>query len=584
MASERRDFIGIAIEYAKDAVADKKGKRFGKWVRLAAKRFLNDLKRAKYNHETGKCGATRKNAPFTFDPWHATDPCDFIEKLPHVEGEWESPTVIMHASHVFFVVNLFGFRNHDGTRRFTTALFAVARKNAKSFLCSAVLLYCFCCEQENGPQVISAATTGSQARIVFNVAKRIVEKVSDLREAFTLEPFANAIARYEVGGTFKPINAKASTQDGLNPSHCGIDEIHAHKTHDLLNVLKSAAGARKNPLFLYTTTEGYTNPGPWGEIRHFAKQLLEGVVEADHFLAVYFALDDEDKAAGTPADDDFDESKWIKANPLMEVNPLLLKEIRKEAVEAKAMPGRHAEFKIKRLNRPAAGATAWVDLQKWGRCNGAVDLDWLKGHRCVITLDLASTTDLAVVRLTWEVEGVFYTWARRYVPESAVKQRTERGTVPYAAWVQAGLIVQTEGDVTDYAVIEKDIVELADRFTPSEIAFDPWNATDLVNRLSERGLPMVEFIQGTKSYHPAMQALERAYIAGNLRHGGDPVLTWCASNLVARTDPNLNTAPDRKRSAEKIDDMCALLMGVGRLMAGVEDRPSVYEERGIRTL
>ena len=253
-ASGPRDFVQIAIDYAQAAVDDTDRKRFGKWVRLAAKRFLDDLKRAK-----------RKGNPFIFDPWHAIDACDFIEKLPHVEGTWDTENVVMHPSHILFVVNLFGFRNRDGTRRFTTALFAVARKNAKSFLCSAILLYCFCCEDENGPQVISAATTGSQARIVFNVAKRIVEKLADLREAL----HAGAVrechrALYEVGGTFKPINAKASTQDGLNPSHCGIDEIHAHKNHDLLNVLKSAAGARRNPLFLYTTTEGYESPGPVG--------------------------------------------------------------------------------------------------------------------------------------------------------------------------------------------------------------------------------------------------------------------------------------------------------------------------------
>ena len=165
---------------------------------------------------------------------------------------------------------------------------------------------------------------------------------------------------------------------------------------------------------------------------------------------------------------------------------------------------------------------------------------------------------------------------------SAVAQRTERGTVPYAAWVQAGLITQTEGDVTDYAVIEADIVELADRFLPSEIAYDPWNASDLVNRLIEHGLPMVEFVQGPKSYHPAMQALERAYISGKFRHGGDPVLTWCASNLIARTDSNMNTAPDKKRAAEKIDDMCALLMGIGRLLAP-SDENSLPDDYSVMT-
>jgi len=567
-----RDYIQVAIDYAKAAVADKKGRRFGRWFRLAAERFLHDLKRAKYDHTTGESKATAKS-PFKFDPWHACDPCDFIEKLPHVEGEWDTENVVMHESHVFFVVNLFGFRNLDGTRRFTTALFAVARKNAKSFLCSAILLYCFCCEHTNGPQVISAATTGSQARIVFNTAKKIVDKLADLRENFTLEGFVDSIARYEVGGSFKPINSKASTQDGLNPSHCGIDEVHAHKNHDLLNVLKSAAGARKNPLFLYTTTEGYTNPGPWGEIRHFAKQLLQGLVPADHFLAVYFAVDDEDKSAGIEADGDFDETKWIKANPLMEVNPLLMKEIRKEAVEAKSMPGRHAEFKIKRLNRPSAAAGGWVNLVKWKACKGAVDLEWLRQFPCWGGLDLASTRDLTSFRLVWDVNGVLYTYGWRFVPGEAVRDRTERGLVPYHSWVQSGHLIETSGEVTDYDAVQACIEAAMARFDIQMIGYDSWNATQLVQKLQALDVPMQEFIQGPKSYHPAMQALELAYVEGNLAHGSDPVLNWCASNLIARTDQNLNTAPDKKKAPEKIDDIVALLMAIGVMQKKVETDP-----------
>lgn len=558
-----RNYFEIAVAYAREAVADKKRLKFGKWIQRAAARFLADLKRAK-----------QKDSLFLFDEWHAHDACDFIEKLPHVEGEWfnpdgtPQPCILLHPSHVFFVVQLFGFRKRvDGKRRFTTALFAVARKNAKSTLASAILLYCFCCEPEQGPQVISAATTGSQARIIFNVAKRMVEKVGDLREAFTLAPFANAIARYEVGGKFWPINAKASTQDGLNPSHVGIDEIHAHKTHDLLNVLRSAAGARKSPLFLYTTTEGYESPGPWPEIRHFAKQILDGIVEADHFLALLYALDDEEGKPGEPgyrkADNEFDERTWPKANPLMDVNPILLDEIRKEAIEAKAMPGRHAEFKIKRCNRQSASASAWVNLHKWRECKRVVTPDDLVGVPCWGGLDLASTRDLTAFRLLWKVGNVYFTYGRRWVPADAITQRTERGSVPYAAWVASGHITETEGNVTDYAIVERDVLELARRFNPQAIAYDGWNASDLVNRLTANELPMVKFIQGTQSYHPAMQALEMAYLAGNLAHGGDPVLQWCAANLVPRYDANMNSAPDKKRSAEKIDDMTALLMAVG---------------------
>lgn len=534
-------------------------------MRLAASRYLKDRRRADL-----------RSPPFIFSAEHAWNHCDFIEKLPHVEGTWTdadgniAPYIILHPAHIFFLVNLFGFRNHEGGRRFTSALLCIARKNAKSLLSAGIMLSCMCLEEEQGPKLLSAATTGDQARMVWRPAKQIVEREGELREAFGLEPFANAIACWPKAGTFIPINAKASTQDGLNPSHVAFDEIHAHKTHDLLNVLQSAAGARRNPLWLYTTTEGYETPGPWPELRQFAYQVLHGIVEADHFFPLIFAVDDEIGKPGDanyrPADDDFDESKWIKANPLMTVNPVLLDQIRKAAQEAKQMPGRHAEFRIKRLNRQSASQKAWIDLERWKRCGGAVDLKALIGKPCWAGLDLASTRDLAALRFLWRVDGIYYTWGKRWVPQWAVEQRTERGSVPYAGWVAAGLITQTEGDTVDYEIIEKDIIELAHRFTPREIAFDRWNAVDLVNRLQAANLPMVEFRQGPKSYHPAMQELEKCYIAGNLRHGNDQVLNWCASNLVPRKDANLNMAPDKARSADKIDDMAALLMAFGRAL------------------
>lgn len=557
------DYVGIAIAYAREAVADRKGAKFGKWVRLAASRFLKDLERAK-----------KRSAPFRFDEWHACDPCDFIEKLPHIEGEWETPTIKLHPSHVFFLVQLFGFRKPNGARRFTTALFAVARKNAKSTLAAAILLYCELCEPENGPQVVTAATTGSQARIVFNIAKAMVERTPDLRRAFNAQAWANAISCGANGGTMKPINAKASTQDGLNPSAVGLDEIHAHKTHDLLNVLKSAAGARRNPLFLFTTTEGYETPGPWPEMRSFARNLLQGVFEADHYLVVMFALDDPERE-GEKGDDDFDESRWIKANPLIDVNPLLEDEIRKEAIEAKAMPGRLAEFRIKRLNRPSSVATGWINLVRWIKCDGPLPLELLRTTPCFAALDLASTTDMTALALVWRIAGVWYVLLRYWVPRGAVAQRTERGTAPYAAWELGGHLVVTDGDVTDYEVIERDINALREEFQIQKIAFDPWNASAVTNRLMKANAPMLQFRQGGQSYNPPMRELERAYTAGQFAHAGNPVLRWNAANVVKATDKNLNWSPDRKKSNEKIDGMCALLMAMGALLVDVPKEPAV---------
>lgn len=533
-------------------------------MRLAASRYVKDRKRA-----------AAKGGPFKFSIVHANDVCGFIEKLPHVEGRWETPTIVLHPAHVFFLVNLFGFRNHDGTRRFTSALFGIARKNGKSITAAAILLYCLCCEDEPGPQVISAATTGSQARIVFNVAKRMVEMTPDLQEAFSVEAFANAIAAWQVGGNFKPINAKASTQDGLNPSHVCLDEIHAHKTHDLLNVLQSAAGARVNPLWLYTTTEGYETPGPWPEMRHFSQQILHGIIEADHFLAVIFALDEQVGQPGDPnyrpADEDFDESKWIKANPLMEVNPILEREIRKAAIDAKQMPGRHAEFRIKRLNRQSSVAQGWTNLIKWRACGKPVDLDWLAQFPCWGGLDLSTTSDLTAYRLVWRVEGVIYTKGWRWVPKIAVFKRTERGLVPYRGWIQSGWLIEAGDEIIDYDEVVKVIVQSKKDFDLQMVGYDDWNAKQILKKLQDEDVPMQEFRQGPKSFHPAMKNVEEHYVQGTLAHGADPVLAWCASNLVARKDTNLNQAPDKQRSLEKIDDMVALFMAAGISLSADEE-------------
>lgn len=561
---EDKDFVKVAKSYARSALGDKDNKRHGKWIKLAAARFLTDLKRAKL-----------KKNNFYFDEEEANRACEFIEMMPHIEGEWDSDTIILDPFQVFFIVQLFGFRLKGvGTRRYTMALFAIGRKNGKSALASAIGIYIFVCENQNGPQVITAATTGQQARIVFSVAKAMIDRCSDLREEFEIETFAHSIACYANHGSFKPVSAKASTQDGLNPSCVILDEIHAHKTPDLVNVLKSAAGARRNPLWLYLTTEGYENPGPWPDLRKFAQQVLEEVLEAEHFLCLIFALDENDE--------EYDEKAWVKANPLVLSNDLLLKAIKKEAIEAQSMPSVASEFKIKRCNRPASVAGGFVDLSHFKKCGRILTLDDLEGYPCYGAFDLASTRDTTAWRLIWEVEDKIYTWGRFWVPKDCVFQRTIQGTATYDGWINAGWMTQTEGNVTDYNVVFRDIMEDCERFNPEMVAYDDWNAQDIVNRLSDEDVPLINFVQGPRSYHPAIKRFERIYLKGDLIYEDSPVLTWHASNLVMRYDENLNMAPDKKRSAEKIDGMVTLLMAIG--ISENTEGDSVYEQRGVLSI
>ncbi len=563
--SHSRNYSQIAYEFALEASRDRRGKKHNQFVHLAAKRHLKDLKKK------------TRSWRYQFDEWEANNVCDFIEKLPHVEGVWETPTITLEPPQIFILCVVFGWRRKsDGLRRFTNVYIEMARKGAKSTLTAGVSLYCLCCENEVGPQIIIGATTGEQAKKVFNPANQMVKKKPELREAFGVDAWARSVTCEDSGGFIQCINSKSSTQDGWNP-HVGIlDELHAHTDRGLYDVIRSAFGARKNPLMWCITTAGYNIDGVCYEQRTLVTKILNGVVEADHYFGIIFTLDGERKIIERgreielKADDPLDPSTWIKANPMLGVTPTV-DSMETFAIEAANSPESMGEFRTKRLNIWTTAKGAWLNSELWKRCNGPVDLEWLKQYPCYGGVDLASVSDITAFVLVWLVSGKLYTWGHYYLPEDTVTPRTKKANLPYQKWVDSGQLIATPGAVTDYEWIKKDIKEALDRFNVKEIGFDPWNATQTVNDLMSEGAEMVEMRQGTKTFNPPMQELERQIKSGTLHHAGDPVLSWMASNVVARKDVNNNMAPDKKNSQEKIDGIVALLMGLGRAFVYKDD-------------
>lgn len=552
-----RNYAQVAFEFATEAAADRYGRKHCKWVRLAAQRHLADLKRQR-----------RKACSYTFDEWHGNDVCDFIEKMPHVEGTWDEPTIRLEPPQVFILVCVFGWRRKsDGTRRFTTVYIEMARKAAKSTLTAGVCHYCLSCEGELGPQIIIGATTREQADKVFAPAKKMAERTANYRDAFGVEVWSNSITGGPGGGFIQPINAKSSTQDGWNPYMAVLDELHAHKDRGLYDVIRSSFGARRSQLLWIITTAGYNVEGVCFEQHQFVKKMLEGIFEADHYFGVIFTLDEKD--------DEFDQTKWIKANPLLGVTPSL-ETMQEYATEAAASPDSHAEFKTKRLNIWTSAKHGWLNMTRWRNCTLRLPDD----GPCFGGIDLASTSDITAWVLVWLMGDQIRIRGKYYLPEATVRPRTERGNVPYQRWAKEGWLTVTPGEVTDYEYIKRDVIADLGRYDITEIGFDPWNATQLVSQLLEEEAPMVEIRQGPKSMHPPMQALERALKAKNIDHGDDPVLAWAASNIVARKDVNENMAPDRRNSHEKIDPIVAALNALARAVVHQDDS-SVYDQRGL---
>ncbi len=577
-----RDYVGVALAYAKAAAADKKGRKFCKWVRLAAQRHLDDLKRARRNKAWG----------YRFDPWHGNDVCDFIEKLPHIEGQWDTATITLEPAQVFWLVVVFGWRRiADGRRRFTNVYIEVARKNAKSTLTAGVVLYCFTCEGEPAPYVFIGATTGAQAQKVFHPARMMALKTPALCEAFGLKVWAKSITE-PGGGYVQTINSKASTQDGHNPHVAVLDELHAHKDRALHDVMRSAMGARKSPLFWKITTAGFSTHGVCFEQRRMVVKILEGALVADHYFGVIYTLDTAaDYDDGRPDDDPFDETKWIKANPLLGVS-VQLDELRGFATEARNSPESEGEFRTKRLNQWLNASSAWLNMAKWQACaDPTLSWDDFDGLECFVGADLADKDDIcALVLAAFDRDGRLLIKPVFYLPEAVLTNATHgegEDEAPYRTWAKQGHIRLTPGDWVDHNEVERQIREWRERYAARRATFDQFAAAQaMATRLNEDGDPDRPFAgvlpkNARNVTDPAMD-LEARVKAGphRLRHDGNPVMNWMASNAVVtrRVDGTIIPKKESPMSPNKIDGIDAAVNAIAPAVAvQAEEKPLTTE-------
>ncbi|MED5545775.1 MAG: terminase TerL endonuclease subunit [Pseudomonadota bacterium] len=586
-----RDYVAIALGYAKQAAADKKQKSHCKWVRLAAQRHLDDLKRSK-----------KRDFPYKFDPWHGNDVCDFAEKLPHVEGNWckcpkgkigeheeRCGLIDLEPFQIFILVVVFGWRSKEtGLRRFTVVYEELARKNAKSTLTAVVSLYCLACEDEPGPQILTAATTFDQAKKVFHPAKRMIEKTPALQEAFGLVAWAKSITCAENGGYMQPIHSKSKSQDGHNPHVVTLDELHAHSDRGLYDVMVSAFGARQQPLLWIITTAGFNTLGICYEQRTFGTKVLDRTVIAEHMFVIIYTLDGPkdftpERKAG---DDPYDERNWIKANPLAAAAPTLLNEIRKRAIEAKASPSAEGNFLTKNLNRWLGAASAWLNVSQWMACgDDSLSINDFVGLDCYIGADLSNVDDLSALVLaarTEDGEWLIKCWffcpeARLDSLDSHLKQITDL----YKEWSAAGHLTATAGNFIDHNAIEAVIRELEERLAIRRVTFDQWNSgLAMAARLNEDlddgtgGFAVQMSKNAANITDPAKEVEARVKAgSGHLRHDNNPVMAWMMGNAVVERRVNGSLLPKKEtpNSPNKIDGVDAMINAVAPMVAPSED-------------
>ena len=159
--------------------------------------------------------------------------------------------------------------------------------------------------------------------------------------------------------------------------------------------------------------------------------------------------------------------------------------------------------------------------------------------------------------------GGYYFLPRFWCPDDADKARQAANKAQLRPWVLGGHIKATLSNTTDYDVIEQDVIADADKFQPLQIAYDPWNATQVVTHLQKSGWKMIEFGQTIKNYTAPMKEFEKLVKARQARHGGNPAMRFCIKNVMVQRDSNANERPTKGKSADKIDGATAALMALG---------------------
>lgn len=513
-----------------------------------------------------------------FDPDRVDHVVNSFRRLRHTKGRFAGQPFDPDCWQVaYYLAPVFGWvaiskDSGEYARIVTTVWVEVPRKQGKTTTASGTGIYLTAADGEPGAQVICAATQKDQAKFAFDPIKQIVKQSPALTKHF--DAWQTKIVHKASGSTFEPVANVGDAQHGRDIHGGIVDEVHLHKTNDLIEAIETGTGSRIQPLILFiTTADAGKRHTPYDEKRTRIEKLASGVLKDPTTYGVVFAAEKDD--------DPFAESTWKKANPGYGVSPTK-RFMATAANKAQDSPAELASFLRLHLGIRTKQQFRFITLDSWDRNASIVVPESLKGRVCYGGLDLGSTSDLtACVWVFPDDGGAFDVLLRCWAPEDSVGVLDDRTARAASVWVEQGWLTTTPGNVTDYDWIRAQVLRDCEDFAVREIAYDPWNAQQLVNDLLGEGAPMVKHGQGFASMSAPTKDLQRLLLLGSperpiVRHGGNPLLRWMVDNFAVAMDPAGNVKPDKANAGDKIDGVVGLIMGLSRAIANQPENVEVW--------
>lgn len=480
----------------------------------------------------------------------------FISQFKHYTGRSAGKPFVLTPFQVWITAAVFGWYK-DGVRLCNSVYIEMARKNGKSFYCSALALYCMCADGEPAAEVEIIANSSKQAQILYSMARYLAQQ---------LDPAKKFIRDYRDKLKFAPnkavlqvLSSDSGTNDGWNSSAFFVDEYHAAPDSKNYDVLLSSQGQRTQPLSVVITTAGFNLNSPCYAMRSTNIEILSGLKTDDTVFAAIFTLDDGDNWQ--------DPANFEKTNPNLGVTvtaDYLQKQITTATNNAAAKTG----IQTKNFNLWLQSADIWLSPDDIIKHSAAVDLETWRGKTVYAGVDLASVSDLTAVSFMLPDAGRYQYKTWYFVPQSALINGYN--AIKYLQWKRNGELIVTDGNVCDYDYILTLMLKTQKDYNLNIalVSYDNWNATSFATSATEAGLYLRPYSQSIGSYSRTTKEFERQLKGGNVTIDNNSITRYCFSNATLKFDHNENCKPVKAGSNnQKIDGVIAILTAQGGYLA-----------------
>ena len=499
-----------------------------------------------------------------YDADYATRPVAFIETFCMIPSGKLGVPFILEPYERMIVELTFGFVDDDGNRQIQYTLVEMARKQGKTSLSAALEIYMLLADGEGAPQIYNAATSKSQASLAYGAVWRMVRQspklMKYLRKGVITERAETGIICDANMGYIVPLSKQSDHLDGLDVHFSVLDEMAAMTDRSTFDLVKQGTGARKQPLMVVITTQGFVRDNIWDQERTYAIKWLNGEIEDDRFLGILFEQDDRSEI--------WEEKYWGKSNPGLH-SVKQAEYLRAQVLKAKNDPAYMPTLLVKDFNIAANSVTSFFDREEC-ICT-PTDFDIKDFRYAVVGIDAADTIDLNAMTVLAMKEGDGHIYRKTYywLPEAVLERKgnsaRERDVAPYRQWVADGWMETCPGNRCDKMIFVDKIAWLAEQGVyVKAVGYDPWHMDDTTLRnmkmmVGENNVIPVR--QGPQTLSQPLKQIKADMRDGRFLVDGSPVDVFCNANVSVSEDTNGNLKVIKKSSNARVDGFVSFLIG-----------------------